>query len=221
MQVNDRLTTPDNFRFIIADNRTIAEILYHVVKLRTFKDNGRDKETEEETIAFFERYLRGEKVVRDFMDIHYHRFVIQGLKEAANDAKWKSRLQIQEAHNLVPSVLRNALATLISGTAVLPTFHAEYLALGSGSTAAANSDTQLGTETARAAFTDRSAALNIAYLDCFFPTATVGGNSYNEVGIFVDGSASANTGYLLSRVLTTLTLGANQTLTVNASITIS
>ena len=106
-------------------------------------------------------------------------------------------------------------------TTITPTLKANYFALGSSSTAAANADTTLGTETIRAAFTDRSSYTNIAYLDVFFPSTSVGGNSYLEAGIFVDGTASANTGYLLSRVIINQTLGSAQTLTVNCSITIS
>lgn len=128
---------------------------------------------------------------------------------------------VREYHNIVPSVLRDELATLISGTTVTPTFKANYFALGTGSNVPANSDTALQTETLRAAFTDRSSYTNIAYLDVFFPTASVAGNTYNEAGIFVDGSAGANTGYLLSRVAINQTLGSSQTLTVNCSITIS
>lgn len=123
-------------------------------------------------------------------------------------------------HNIVPSILRNQLATLISGTTVIPTFKANYMALGSGSSTPANSDTQLQTETLRGLFTNRYAIDNVAYLDKFFSTTEVAGNTYNEAGIFVDGSAGANTGYLLSRVLINETLAVNETLTVNASITI-
>lgn len=196
MHVNSRLTTPDNFRFVIASDTDIARAV----------------------------------LKRDDSNLWTFREVFESLKQCGEAAKiWLEILkegvpsfaQSIEAHNLVPSVLRDELATLISGTTVTPTFKANYIALGTGSTAAANSDTQLGTESVRALFTNRSATLNVAYLDCFFPTSVVGGNSYNEIGIFVDGAAGANTGYLLSRVLSTITLGANQTLTINASVTIS
>lgn len=156
--------------------------------------------------------------------------VIDSLREGGEAVKIWMRIvkaglpsftKVSRYHNIVPSVLRDELATLISGTTVTPTFKANYFALGTGSNTPANIDTSLQTETLRAAFTDRSSYTNIAYLDVFFPTASVAGNSYNEAGIFVDGSASVNTGYLLSRVAINQTLGASQTLTVNCSITIS
>lgn len=131
------------------------------------------------------------------------------------------RAQITQYHNLVPNVLRYSLATLISGTTVTPTFKANYLALGSGSTAPTNSDTSLQAEEVRSLFNDRSAANNVAYLDVFFPSSVVGGQTYLEAGVFVDGTGSADTGYLLSRVAINQVLGSSQTLTINASITVS
>jgi len=129
--------------------------------------------------------------------------------------------RVSEAHNLVPALLRNSLATLISGTTVAPTFKANYLALGDGETSPASGDTTLENETLRSDFDDRSAEENTAYLNVFFPAVDVGGNTYEEAGIFVDGTGSADTGYLLSRVLLEVSLAAAETLTINASITVN
>jgi len=46
-------------------------------------------------------------------------------------------------HNIVPLVLRSALANKIAGNTVTPTFSANYLALGNSNTAPSNADTQL------------------------------------------------------------------------------
>lgn len=135
--------------------------------------------------------------------------------------EFRDELKVDRYHNLIPSTLRNSLATLISGTTVAPTFKANYLALGTGSTAPANTDTQLQTETVRGAFTNRTATNNTAYLDEFFSTSQVAGNTYIEAGIFVDGTATANSGYLLSRVAISVVVAANENLTVNSTITIS
>jgi hypothetical protein len=45
------------------------------------------------------------------------------------EGKYKSELQVWKGHNLVPSILRNALASLISGTSVETSFKANYIAL--------------------------------------------------------------------------------------------
>ncbi len=137
------------------------------------------------------------------------------------EGKYKDQIRVKRVHNLVPSVLRDSLATLISGTTVTPTFKANYMALGSDSTVATNADTTLGTETIRGTFSERSAISNVAYLDKFWSTAQVGGNTYLEAGIFVDGTASVDTGFLLSRVVINEAMGVNETLTINATITIN
>lgn len=137
------------------------------------------------------------------------------------NGQYLDELRIHEGHNLVPDVLRDSLALLISGTTVTPTFKANYMALGSDSTAADNSDLTLGTETIRSLFDNRSAVDNVAYLDKFFNASEVGGNTYVEAGVFVDGTASVDTGYLLSRIIMNETMSATESLTCNVSITIS
>lgn len=136
------------------------------------------------------------------------------------DGTYKNQIQIREWHNLVPDVLRNEMALLISGTTVTPTFKANYLAMGDDSTPPTNADTILWNETIRGLFSDRFSIDNVAYLDKFWSSAEVGGNSYQEIGVIVDGSGTANTGYLLSHILINETMGVNETLTVNVTITI-
>lgn len=135
------------------------------------------------------------------------------------NGKYVNELKVERKHNLVPLVLRESLALLNSGTDITPTLKCNEIALGSGSTTPANSDTTLDTETLRATFTQRNAVSNVCYLDKFFPSTTVGGNTYNEIGVFVDGTASADTGYLFSRVLINQVMAANETLTINVTIT--
>jgi hypothetical protein len=137
------------------------------------------------------------------------------------NGEYLDELRIHEGHNLVPSILRDSLALLISGTTVTPTFKANYIALGSDSTAATNDDVKLGTETIRSQFDDRSAVDNIAYLDKFFNASEVGGNTYVEAGVFVDGTASTDSGYLLSRIIMNETMTSTESLTVNVTITIN
>lgn len=132
----------------------------------------------------------------------------------------RSQMRRWEGHNLVPSILRNSFATLISGTTVTPTFKANYIALGDDSAAPANTDTKLWNETIRRLFTDRRAIDNIAYLDKNFGSVEVWGNTYNEIWVFVDGTSTADTGYLLSRININQTMQALENLTINVTITI-
>lgn len=134
---------------------------------------------------------------------------------------FKNELRVIEAHNIIPNVLRNQFATLLSGTSVPSSFQANYIALWNGNTTPVAADTQLANETKRGLFTNRYSSGSVAYLDRFFSSTEVAGQTFLEVGIFCDGTASANSGYLLSRVLINETMGANETLTINATITIS
>lgn len=152
-------------------------------------------------------------------DQTWKQMIVTVIGESLRLKKYGAR--VSEYHNIVPLVLRESFAMLISGTTVTPTFKANYIALGSGSASASNANTKLQTETIRGLFTSRSATSNIATLDKFFAATEVGGNTYNEAGIFVDGSGSADTGYLLSRVVINETMGATETLTINATFTIS
>ena len=191
-----------NYRFIIAEEQQIAELVAHFLKGGT---------------VMYQRIL---KALREG-DALVGKLAIQCLNKINNVGLQERGIGVQECHNLVPSVLRNSMATLISGTTVTPTFKANYFALGTGSAAPNNADTQLGAEALRSLFTNRYSSANVAYLDVFYGVPIVGGNSYTEAAIFVDGTGSADSGYLLSRTAQNIVLGASQTLTVNCSITVS
>lgn len=195
-----------NYRLIAVDDEDLADALYEAE--RTARGSVRSGMSRREALA----------IVKNPND--EARAFLARFTTAMADAG-DPRARILQYANLVPNVLRYSLATLISGTTVTPTFKANYVGLGSGSSAPANSDTALQSESTRAAFSNRSATNNVAYLDAFFPSTVVGGNTYLEAGIFVDGTASANTGYLLSRVAINQVLGSSQTLTLNCSVTVS
>lgn len=134
---------------------------------------------------------------------------------------YKKYITSRSGHNIVPLVLRAAFANKIAGNVVAPTFAANYLALWDSAVAPTNADTQLGNETIRWLFTNRFAIDNVAYLDKFWSSTEVGGNTYLEAGVFVDGSATPNSGYLLSRISINETMAVTETLTVNVTITIA
>ena len=134
--------------------------------------------------------------------------------------KYLKEMEVKKGHNIVPAVLRNELASLISWNTVTPTFKANYIALWTGSITPTNADTKLETEVLRWTFTNRFSVDNVAYLDKFFSTAEVNGLTINECGVFVDWTASADTGFLLSRILMNETMASNETLTINATFSI-
>jgi len=123
--------------------------------------------------------------------------------------------------NLVPNFLRYEFARKVAGESITPTFNANYVALGDDATVVAYTDTVLGNETMRATFDARSASFNAAYLDKFFGSSGVGGNSYFEIGIFTDASATPDDGYLFSHVNINEALAITESLTINAIFTVT
>lgn len=125
-----------------------------------------------------------------------------------------------EVHNIIPTAGRTVIAQRITGTNTY-TLNVNYGSLGTSATAPANGDTQLTTETYRKAISSRTNSNNIAYLSNFY-TATEVTGTFEEAGWHIDGTASANTGQLLSHFLTTTTTKSSvQTLTVESTITVS
>lgn len=123
--------------------------------------------------------------------------------------------------NLIPTVGRTAIADHLTNASPSPSaLRATYTALGSGTTAPANGDTTLQTETYRKAIASQTKSNNIAYMTAFY-TAAEAVATHREAGVFLGGSIAANSGTLFSRVAINITKGATETLTIDYSITIS
>lgn len=123
--------------------------------------------------------------------------------------------------NIIPTAGRTAIAQHLTNASPSPsTLLVNYFGLGSGTTAPANGDTTLETEVFRNAVASRTNANNIAYITGFFASTDTSG-TYREVGLFINGTGTANTGTLLSRVAVNITKTSVQTLTVDYTITIS
>lgn len=148
----------------------------------------------------------------------YHRDHYNRLVSRYNS---KAQVAVYEFDNLVPTVGRNVLARLLAGD-VTYSGEINYFALGSGVTAPANGDTQLGTETYRQATTSQTTVNNIAYLSCFIVAGSATG-THAEGGLFIDGTGSANSGQLFSHVLFSpnIVKSALNSLTLDTSITLT
>ena len=77
-----------------------------------------------------------------------------------------------------------------------------YIAIGTSSTAATATDTQLGAETNRTviAYT-QDIGFSEALLQAFFPDSALTNTTYNEVGSFVNGTGSANSGNIFNHAI--------------------
>lgn len=122
--------------------------------------------------------------------------------------------------NIVPTVGRTMIANNLTDSTPDNSMLANYIALGSGTNTPANGDTTLQTETYRNAVASRTNASNVAYITGFFSAVETSG-TYREAGIFCNGTGSANTGVLLSRVAINVTKSASETLTIDWTLTIS
>jgi len=170
---------------------------------------------ESESVRDYIAWLRAEKLR---LAEHKHKTLTQ-MYAALRDI---SLVNMVTVPNIIPTAGRSVLARWIIGDNTYDgDTGANYGSLGSSTTAVANSDTQLGTETYRKATSSTARSSNVATLSNFY-TATETTGTYQEAAWHIDGTASANTGQLLSRFLTgAITKSSTETLVVESTLTIS
>jgi len=126
-------------------------------------------------------------------------------------------LETREEHNLITQSGLEALAALF--IAELPANNAMYLALGTGTTAAATGDKKLEIEGFRKILTSKTRELNEVRLR-FFLTTTEANGEWSEMGIMLAGTDVKDSGQMLNRILPAggIRKVSNQTLTVEVRI---
>lgn len=130
---------------------------------------------------------------------------------------WQFKLREYVIENITTTVGRAVLAQRLGGDTTY-TGTVNYTALGSDNTPAAVGDATLGTEVYRKALSSGTDLSNVAYLETFF-TATETSGTYQEYGMFIDGTGSADTGQLFNRFVTAITKSVTETLNVQSVIT--
>ena len=128
---------------------------------------------------------------------------------------------VAEGRNLVVTAGLNQLASALIGA---DTFSAStwYLELGTGTTAVNASDTALvtpDTATWRVA-TVAEVSSATTTLETFYPTSVANG-SWTELGLFTGATATAGSGTLFARILTSWSKTSSQTATVSWTVTLS
>ena len=141
-------------------------------------------------------------------------------KFTIRDAKTGKIKRIYKYSNIITTVGRTMLANNLTDTSPDNTPLVSHIALGTGTNVPANGDTTLQTESFRNAVASRTNGNNIAYITGFFSATEVTG-TFKEAGIFSDGSGSANSGILLSRVAIDITKSNSETLTSDWTLTIT
>jgi len=130
------------------------------------------------------------------------------------------KTEVFEYENIITTAAKAMVANNFADATPDNTMLLNKAVLGSGTSTPAVGDTQLQTETYRNNIASKSNVANVASCTAFFnPTETSG--TYREAGIVVDGTGSANTGVLVSRVAINITKSTSQTLTLDWSLTIN
>ena len=96
-----------------------------------------------------------------------------------------------------------------------------YIAVGTGTNAPDASDTQLQTENARKAVLSRTNSATVAAISTTFGAAEVPTSTIRELGLFIDGTGSANSGTLLARVADNFAVTALDSVFVDWRITLA
>ena len=134
------------------------------------------------------------------------------------------KTEITVVENIVPTVGRALLANNLTNVSPTDDPRINFTSLGTGDTAVSNSDTQLITETFRKATASATNADNVAFVTAFYDATEVTG-TFKEAGLHSNGTASANSGVLFSRVLlnapTGIVKSSTETLTIDYTLTIS
>ena len=129
--------------------------------------------------------------------------------------------RVYEAHNLITTVGKQMIADQLATTSPVNTPRITHVALGTNATAPVVGNTQLGTETYRNAVASLTFSSNQVFATGFFTAAEVTG-TFEEAGLFSNGTGSANSGVIFSHVsLASIVKGGSETLTVDWVITLN
>ena len=121
---------------------------------------------------------------------------------------------VQDIDNLVVTTGKNLVASRLVGTTPAVMSH---MAIGSGTTAAAAGNTALGTELGRVSLTSGSASSAVVTYVATFAAGT-GTGAVTEAGLL---NASSGGTLLCRTVLSVVNKGANDSMTVTWTVTVS
>jgi len=127
------------------------------------------------------------------------------------------KTQEMVVENVTTTIGRSVLAQRLSGDTTY-TGTVNYTALGDDNTAPVVGDATLGNEVYRKGLSSGTDSSNIAYLETFF-TASETSGTYEEYGMFIDGSGVADSGQLFNRFTATVVKSVTETLNVQSIIT--
>lgn len=122
--------------------------------------------------------------------------------------------------NLITAVGLERIAKVLGQSTVANHGRISHCAVGSNTTPPSAGNTALGTEVYRNDIASLNNIGAIVYATGFFGTTEANG-THREAGIFIDGSATPNSGVLLSQVAINITKLNTQTLTLDWTLTLT
>lgn len=125
----------------------------------------------------------------------------------------------RKVKNLVVTAGLTLLANRISDATPDSGCLVNYIAVGTNNTAPAAGNTTLGAENARKQVASRTNSAAVAAISTTFNAGEVPTSTINELGLFIDGTASADSGTLLARVLDTFAVTALDSVFIDWRIT--
>lgn len=147
-------------------------------------------------------------------------FRVKGMLVATiRDAKTGRVKRRYRYKNLNPTVLFTMIANNLTSPNPTNAMRINYAAVGTDSTAPALGNTQLVAEIQRTQIASLSNNGSIAYATGFF-NESQGNGTLREAAIFADGTSTANSGVLVSRVIINITKTSSESLTLDWTITI-
>lgn len=126
-------------------------------------------------------------------------------------------------HNLIPTVCRQQIAKALSGgIATVTEIKITHQELGTSTQAPANSDTGLITPTGstRKIVSSMAYSSNQLNLTSFWAAGEATG-TWREFGLFINGTATSNSGTLFNRISINITVAAGNAMTIDGTVTIT
>lgn len=156
-----------------------------------------------------------DKILQDAQNVS-KKYYDQLIAELASICKSR----VVAVDNLVVQTGRNVLAGILNGETTY-TGIINYGALGTSSTAVSDGQTQLVAEVKRKAVGTRTRVNDQVNFDFYYSKSDTNG-TYQEFGMFIDGTSTANTGQMFNRLLTGgWTKSSSESLTASVQININ
>jgi hypothetical protein len=147
-------------------------------------------------IGLSEKVSQNNPIIQQLQDVVRGK-IIDGEKIITDLRNRQIIKTIVKINNMIPDTGFEVINRLLAGD---NSYSGEinYIALGSGNTAFTSASIKLNTETFRKVVSSASFDPPITYVDLFIDAADVGDQTFHEVGAFIDGTITVNSGMAFS-----------------------